>query len=166
MKPKSIFLVFAGLALTTAGACGCAGRPADLDHPTSQPPKAETPQPTDASSPLSPLPTVPPPASASPRATAAESQQPPVDVDPGTLNPIARARTDLAGRLRVDAERIELVQAARVDQDAEQVECPAAARLIDSAEGALFEMQYLTFSAKGKIHHYLVTPDLVVYCDE
>lgn len=93
-------------------------------------------------------------------------QPPPIDTDDSPLTPIEMARADLSRRLKVDAVWIEVVEVVTREPNAEDMPCLAGNSVPEELWVNLDEVQWISLSAKGNIHHYIVLGDLIIYCDK
>jgi len=97
----------------------------------------------------------------------AEHWQPPVDVDDSPHTLVGMARDDLAHRLRIDLVWVEVVEVVAREPDAEVMSCLAMGEIYHKDMLTdLGEVQWISLSVKGNIHHYVAFADGVIYCEE
>lgn len=123
------------------------------------------------SAPATPIPALTPSASLqrprSPAATPSAEYQPPVDDGPSMpLSPAAQARIDLARRLRIDSDRIDVVNVTARELDEAVISCLTRGGGSEKLWADLEEVQWITLAVKDKVHHYVALDELVIYCDE
>jgi hypothetical protein len=94
-----------------------------------------------------------------------EPQQPPADDAPARTI-VGMARADLARRLGVGLEWVEVVEVTAREPDTEVMLCLAGDATPEPAWADLDEVQWITLSVKGKVYRYVGLVDLVSYCDE
>lgn len=94
-----------------------------------------------------------------------ELQQPPAD-DAPSCTIVGMARADLARRLGVGLEWVEVVAVTAREPDTEVMFCLAGDATPEPAWADLDEVQWITLSVKGKVYRYVGLVDLVSYCDE
>ncbi len=151
----ALFLVFVFVLSLTVG-CARGLRPTSSPAPT----RASTARPTEEET-REPAPTNKRPTGS----PASETPQPPVDLDAGPSHPAARARLDLARRLRIEAAQIEVVEASSREIDAAVRACLDRAIAPDGLlDGQEEEVVWIVLAVGGKRYHYLGVGELIVYC--
>lgn len=114
-------------------------------------PASETPEtPADRATP-----DVPPPA----------ERRPPAIEDSSPPTPVEMARSDLAHRLHTDIFLIDVVGVVAREPDVEVMPCLASDAVAERLWANLGEVQWISLSVKGNVHHYVALGDLVIYCD-
>ena len=91
---------------------------------------------------------------------------PPIDMDDLPPTPIDRARANLSRRLHVDIVWIEVAEVVLREPNAEDMPCLAGKSVSEELWVNLDEVQWISLSVKGNIHHYIALGDVVIYCDE
>lgn len=102
-------------------------------------------------------PGIPPPAGLRP---------PPARNDPAPLTPVEMARFDLADRLHTDVTWVQVMGVVTREPDAEVMLCLGDNALFKRLWEDLVDVQvqWISLSVKGNVHHYAALGDLVVYC--
>ena len=97
-----------------------------------------------------------------------EHRPPPARDDLSLPTPVETARLDLADRLHTDVAWVQVMSVVTREPDAEVVLC-----LGDNASfRKLWEdlvdvqVQWISLSVKGNVHHYVALGDWVAYCDQ
>jgi len=171
---RHLILILVGLMMIVVMEGGCSPLPADTADPggTPAPTSPTGDRPTDI------LPT-PSPSPAAPGATEpglpSESHEriPPPPIDPypvgdsGNLpfTPAESARVDLARRLNADVALIELAWIVTRSPDPDEMPCLRNNPAVEEVTLAVNEVEWMAFSVKGNLHHYIVVARVPIYCE-
>lgn len=86
------------------------------------------------------------------------------DISPPT--PVEAARADLAHRLHTDIAWVEVVGVATRAPDAGVMPCLASDAVAEELWVNLSEVEWISLSVKGNVHHYVALGAWVIYCDD
>lgn len=169
-----LFWVLIGLIVATGIGARCTPLPGKVTEPASEPPGVTLPPalPIDASPLLSPLTTPTPhimpitlPTAQTATPPPSEYHRPPIDKDFLPPTPAETAQADLAHRLHVDIGWIKVTEIVAREPNTEDMPCLARDSVPEGLWMNLDEVQWISLSVKGNVHHYVALGDLVIYCD-
>jgi hypothetical protein len=97
----------------------------------------------------------------------AEHRPPPARDDLSLPTPVEMARFDLADRLHTDVTRVQVMGVVTREPDAEVMLCLGDNTLFKRLWEDLVDVQvqWISLSVKGNVHHYAALGGLVIYCE-
>lgn len=90
---------------------------------------------------------------------------PPAVEDHFPPTPVEMARADLAHRLHTETSLVDVVEAVTREPDVEVMRCLGDI-LSEELWSDLSEVEWISLSVKGNVHHYVALGEVVLYCDE
>ncbi|MCP4540857.1 MAG: hypothetical protein GY832_27285 [Chloroflexi bacterium] len=99
----------------------------------------------------------------------AEHRPPPSRDDPEPHTLAEMARFDLADRLYTDVDSVQVMGVVTRELDADVMSCiedePLFEKLWEDDQGER-QVEWISLSVKGNVHHYIVLGDWVAYCGQ